>query len=73
MVTQPPPPALARYTDMVNELATMGDDPNHLNEFGEAPLCVAAFKGSGMIVEEMLKQANLRVSGVVNLWSNVQK
>jgi len=50
------------YTDMVNELATMGDDPNHLNEFGEAPLCVAAFKGSGMIVEEMLKQANLRVN-----------
>ena len=34
-----------RYTDMVNELATLGDDPNHLNEFGEAPLCVAAFKG----------------------------
>ena len=36
---------LHRYTDMVNELATLGDDPNHLNEFGEAPLCVAAFKG----------------------------
>jgi len=50
------------YTDMVNELATLGDDPNHLNEFGEAPLCVAAFKGSGMIVEEMLKQPNIRVN-----------
>jgi len=50
------------YTDMVNELATMGDDPNHLNEYGEAPLCVAAFKGSGMIVEEMIKQSNIRVN-----------
>lgn len=50
------------YTDMVNELATLGDDPNCLNEFGEAPLCVAAFKGSGMIVEEMLKQPNIRVN-----------
>ena len=117
---------------MVNELATLGDDPNCLNEFGEvtshsyssylshyivlypaflfivfftffnynfsllfilllplhlfllmivllihspllpstscslpqAPLCVAAFKGSGMIVEEMLKQPNIRVSTV---------
>ena len=38
-------PNIFRYTDMVNELATLGDDPNHLNEFGEAPLCVAAFKG----------------------------
>ena len=38
-------PTIFRYTDMVNELATLGDDPNHLNEFGEAPLCVAAFKG----------------------------
>ena len=28
---------------MVNELATLGDDPNHLNEFGEAPLCAAFF------------------------------
>ena len=30
----------------------------------QAPLCVAAFKGSGMIVEEMLKQPNIRVSTV---------
>lgn len=50
------------YTDMVNELATLGDDPNTLTEFGEAPLCVAAYKGSGMIVEEMLKQPNIRVN-----------
>ena len=34
-----------RYTDMVNDLATVGEDPNQFNSFGEAPLCVAAYKG----------------------------
>ena len=47
---------------MVNELATLGDDPNHLNEFGEAPLCVAAYKAQGMVVEELLQKENIRGS-----------
>ena len=34
-----------RYTDMVNDLATVGENPNQFNSFGEAPLCVAAYKG----------------------------
>lgn len=50
------------YTDMVNELATLGDDPNTLNEFGEAPLCVAAYKAQGMVVEELLQKENIRVN-----------
>jgi hypothetical protein len=33
-----------RYTDMVNSLATVGEDPNQLNQFGEAPLCMAAYR-----------------------------
>ena len=47
---------------MVNELATLGDDPNHLNEFGEAPLCVASYKAQGMVVEELLQKDNIRVT-----------
>eukprot|EP00092_Neocalanus_flemingeri_P031758 GFUD01034498.1.p1 GENE.GFUD01034498.1~~GFUD01034498.1.p1 ORF type:complete len:389 (+),score=63.87 GFUD01034498.1:152-1318(+) len=50
------------YTDMVNELATLGDDPNHLNDFGEAPLCVAAYKAQGMVVEELLQKENIKVN-----------
>ena len=55
-----------RYTDMVNELATLGDDPNTLNEFGEAPLCVAAYKAQGMVVEELLQKENIRVITVID-------
>ena len=47
---------------MLNELATLGDDPNHLNEFGEAPLCVATYKAQGMVVEELLQRENVRVT-----------
>merc|ERR1719233_2727257 len=50
------------YTDMVNELATLGDDPNTFNEFGEAPLCVAAYKAQGMVVEELLQRENIKVN-----------
>jgi len=50
------------YTDMVNELATLGDDPNTFNEFGEAPLCVAAYKAQGMVVEELLQRENIQVN-----------
>ena len=46
---------------MVNELATLGDDPNTFNEFGEAPLCVAAYKAQGMVVEELLQRENIKV------------
>ena len=47
---------------MVNELATLGSDPNQLNEFGEAPLCVAAYKAQGLVVEELLQRQNIQVS-----------
>jgi len=50
------------YTDMVNELATVGDDPNQFNEYGEAPLCVAADKGLGMVVAELLQRDNIKVN-----------
>ena len=50
-----------RYTDMVNELATLGSDPNQLNEFGEAPLCVAAYKAQGLVVEDLLQRQNIKV------------
>ena len=50
-----------RYTDMVNELATVGEDPNQFNEYGEAPLCVAADKGLGMVVAELLQRDNIQV------------
>ena len=52
---------LPRYTDMVNELETVGDDPNQFNEYGEAPLCVAADKGLGMVVAELLQRDNIQV------------
>ena len=52
---------------MVNELATLGDDPNTLNEFGEAPLCVAAYKAQGMVVEELLQRENIRVTHLLRL------
>ena len=52
---------MVRYTDMVNELATVGDDPNQFNEYGEAPLCVAADKGLGMVVAELLQRDNIQV------------
>jgi len=50
------------YTDMVNDLATVGDDPNQFNEFGEAPLCVAAYKGQGMVVAELLQRDSILVN-----------
>ena len=46
---------------MVNELATVGEDPNQFNEYGEAPLCVAADKGLGMVVAELLQRDNIQV------------
>ena len=51
-----------RYTDMVNDLATVGEDPNQFNEFGEAPLCVAAYKGQGMVVVELLQRDSIIVN-----------
>ena len=51
-----------RYTDMINELATVGEDPNQFNEYGEAPLCVAADKGLGMVVAELLQRDNIKVN-----------
>lgn len=53
---------LCRYTDMVNELETVGDDPNQFNEYGEAPLCVAAYKAQGMVVAELLQRENIKVN-----------
>lgn len=50
------------YTDMVNSLATVGDDPNQLNQFGEAPLCMAAYRAQGLIVEELLQRENINVN-----------
>ena len=47
---------------MINELATVGEDPNQFNEFGEAPLCVAADKGLGMVVAELLQRDNIKVN-----------
>ena len=47
---------------MVNDLATVGDDPNQFNEFGEAPLCVAAYKGQGMVVAELLQRDSILVN-----------
>ena len=52
------PPALPRYTDMVNELETVGDDPNQFNEYGEAPLCVAAYKAR---TNEKLKKLKVKI------------
>ena len=51
-----------RYTDMVNVLETVGDDPNLLDEFGEAPLCVAAHRAQGVVVEELLQRNNIKVA-----------
>jgi len=50
------------YTDMVNELATVGDDPNEVNEFGEPPLCVAAHKAQGVVVADLLQRKNIQVN-----------
>jgi len=50
------------YTDMVNELAAVGDDPNELNEFGEPPLCVAAHKAQGVVVADLLQRKNIQVN-----------
>lgn len=50
------------YTDMVNSLATLGEDPNQLNQFGEAPLCMAAYRAQGLIVEELLQRENINVN-----------
>ena len=35
---------VSRYTDMINCLAGLGSDPNQLNEFGQAPLCMASYR-----------------------------
>ena len=56
------PSALPRYTDMVNELETVGEDPNQFNEYGEAPLCVAAYKAQGMVVAELLQRETIKVN-----------
>jgi len=50
------------YTDMVNVLESVGDDPNLLDEFGEAPLCVAAHRAQGVVVEELLQRINIKVN-----------
>jgi hypothetical protein len=42
-----------RYTDMVNSLATVGEDPNQLNQFGEAILCMAAYRWVGQRVHSV--------------------
>ena len=47
---------------MVNDLATVGDDPNQFNDYGEAPLCVAAYKGQGMVVAELLQRESIIVN-----------
>ena len=52
---------MTRYHDMVNELATLGDDPNVVNEFGEPPLCVAAHKAQGVVVANLLQRENINV------------
>ena len=54
--------SLSRYTDMVNELETVGEDPNQFNEYGEAPLCVAAYKAQGMVVAELVQRENIKVN-----------
>ena len=33
-----------RYTDQLNSLAALGSNPNQLNQFGQAPLCIAAHR-----------------------------
>ena len=43
-ITSKSEPCVLRYTDMVNSLATVGEDPNQINQFGEAPLCMAAYR-----------------------------
>ena len=48
-----------RYTDMVSSLAGVGEDPNQLTEYGEAPLCVAAHKAQGLVVAELLARDNI--------------
>ena len=58
VLTNPLPPSLPRYTDMVNELETVGDDPNQFNEYGEAPLCVAAYKAR---TNEKLKKLKVKI------------
>ena len=46
---------------MVNILETVGDDPNEMDEFGEAPLCVAAFRAQGVVVEGLLLRQDIEV------------
>ena len=43
---------------MVNDLATVGEDPNQFNEYGEAPLCVAAYKAR---TNEKLKKLKVKI------------
>ena len=50
------------YRDMVEDLADIGDSPNRLNEFGEAPLGVAANKGAGLVVEQLLVRPDTDVN-----------
>ena len=50
---------------MVNVLETVGDDPNLLDEFGEAPLCVAAHRAQGVVVEELLQRNNIKVAFIL--------
>ena len=47
---------------MINNIATLGEDVNQLNEFGEAPLGIAAFKAQGLVVEELLQKPEIDVS-----------
>ena len=50
-----------RYTDMLNELAALGDNPNKLTDYGDAPLCLAAHRAQGLIVEKLLQNPNVNV------------
>ncbi|XP_023324278.1 GA-binding protein subunit beta-1 isoform X2 [Eurytemora carolleeae] len=50
------------YTDMINSLAALGSDPNQLNQFGEAPLCMASYRAQGLIVQELLQRENINAN-----------
>jgi len=47
---------------MLDILEDLSGDPNRLNRYGEAPLCIAAFKSQGLLVSELLKLDNIKVN-----------
>ena len=47
---------------MLDFLVSVGNDPNKLNQYGEAPLCLAAFKSQGLVVSELLARDNIDVN-----------